>query len=116
MCAFRLPLSGDVTQTMNPWNWFVNLFGNQFGLINIDLGKSSDPQLEEQILSDVGSYGRQSHSQFLGFQSLIFVRPSIIRGQRDELRLGERFALEGAGAPWCRRSSALVWLKVLRKR
>ena len=59
MPTFRLPLSGDVTQTINPWNWFVNLFGNQFGLINIDLGKSSDPQLEEQILSDVGSYGRQ---------------------------------------------------------
>ena len=59
MPTFRLPLSGDVTQTINPWNWFVNLFGNQFGLINIDLGKSSDPRLEEQILSDVGSYGRQ---------------------------------------------------------
>jgi hypothetical protein len=59
MPTFRLPLSGDVTQTINPWNWFVNLFGNQVGLINIDLGKSSDPQLEEQILSDVGSYGRQ---------------------------------------------------------
>ena len=59
MPTFRLPLSGDVTQTINPWNWFMNLFGNQFGLINIDLGKSSDPQLEEQILSDVGSYGRQ---------------------------------------------------------
>jgi hypothetical protein len=59
MPTFRLPLSGDVTQTINPWNWFMNLFGNQFGLINIDLGKSSDPQLEEQILNDVGSYGRQ---------------------------------------------------------
>lgn len=59
MPTFRLPLSGDVTQTINPWNWFVNLFGNQFGLINIDLGKSSDPELETQILNDVGSYGRQ---------------------------------------------------------
>ncbi|MGO9512899.1 MAG: hypothetical protein ACLP2F_04550 [Steroidobacteraceae bacterium] len=59
MPTFRLPLSGDVTQTINPWNWFVNMLGNQFGLININLGKSSDPQLEEQILNDVGSYGRQ---------------------------------------------------------
>jgi hypothetical protein len=55
----RLPLSGDVTQTINPWNWMLNLVGSQFGLININLGKSADPQLEEQILEDVGSYGRQ---------------------------------------------------------
>jgi hypothetical protein len=59
MPNFRLPLSGDVTQTINPWNWFFNPVGSQFGLINIDLGKSSDPALEQQILSDVGSYGRQ---------------------------------------------------------
>jgi hypothetical protein len=59
MSSFRLPLSGNVSQAINPWTWFQNLFGNQFGFINIDLGKSSDPDLEAQILSDVGSYGRQ---------------------------------------------------------
>jgi hypothetical protein len=59
MPTFRLPLSGDVTQTINPWTWFQKFVGNQFGLININLGKSSDPDLEEQILNDVGSYGRQ---------------------------------------------------------
>jgi hypothetical protein len=59
MSNFRLPLSGNVSQAINPWNWFQNLFGDQFGFINIDLGKSSDPDLEAQILSDVGSYGRQ---------------------------------------------------------
>jgi hypothetical protein len=56
---FRLPLSGDVTQAINPWTWFFRTVGSQFGLININLGKSSDPVLEEQILNDVGSYGRQ---------------------------------------------------------
>ena len=55
----RLPLSGDVTQAINPWNWMFNSVGSQFGLININLGKSADPQLEEQILEEVGSYGRQ---------------------------------------------------------
>jgi len=55
----RLPLSGDVTQAINPWNWMLNSVGSQFGLINVNLGKSSDPQLEEQILEEVGSYGRQ---------------------------------------------------------
>jgi len=55
----RLPLSGYVTQAINPWNWMFNSVGSQFGLININLGKSADPQLEEQILEEVGSYGRQ---------------------------------------------------------
>jgi hypothetical protein len=59
MPELRLPLSGDVSQTINPWNWIFRSIGSQFGLINISLGKSSDPALEQQILSDVGSYGRQ---------------------------------------------------------
>jgi hypothetical protein len=56
---FRLPLSGNVNQTINPWTWMFSSVGSQFGLINIDLGKSSDPELEGRILEDVGSYGRQ---------------------------------------------------------
>lgn len=59
MPNFHLPLSGDVSQTINPWNWFMKTVGGQFGLININLGKSADPELEEQILNDVGTYGRQ---------------------------------------------------------
>jgi hypothetical protein len=55
----RLPLSGDVLQNINPWNWFLRLTGSQVGLININLGRSADPELEEEILQDVGSYGRQ---------------------------------------------------------
>lgn len=55
----RLPLSGAVAQTINPWNWMLNLVGTQFGLIHINLGRSSDPELEGQILDEVGSYGRQ---------------------------------------------------------
>ena len=42
MPVFRLPLSG-----------------NQVGLINIDLGQSSNPAIEEEILTDVASYGKQ---------------------------------------------------------
>lgn len=54
-----LPFSGDVSQAINPWTWFVKSVGNQFGLININLGKSADPELEQQILDEVGTYGRQ---------------------------------------------------------
>ena len=59
MSTFRLPLSGDVNQTINPWTWYMSSVGSQFGLININMGKSSDPDLESQILEDVGSYGKQ---------------------------------------------------------
>ena len=55
----RLPLSGDVLQNINPWNWFFRFTGSQVGLVNINLGRSADPELEEQILEEVGSYGRQ---------------------------------------------------------
>ena len=55
----RLPLSGDVLQAINPWNWSFKSMGSQFGLVNINLGRSADPELEEQILDEVGSYGRQ---------------------------------------------------------
>ena len=58
MPSFRLPLSGDVMQTINPWTWMTQLVGNQFG-VNINLGKSSEPALERLILDEVGSYGRQ---------------------------------------------------------
>ncbi|MDM0038425.1 hypothetical protein QTH89_18485 [Variovorax sp. J22G21] len=59
MPNLMLPLSGDVTQAINPWTWFVKSVGGQFGLININMGKSADPVLEQQILDDVGTYGRQ---------------------------------------------------------
>jgi hypothetical protein len=59
MANLLLPLSGDVSQTINPWTWFTKVVGGQFGLININMGKSSDPELEQEILDDVGTYGRQ---------------------------------------------------------
>jgi hypothetical protein len=33
--------------------------GSQFGLINISLGQSSEPKVEEEVLADVGTYGKQ---------------------------------------------------------
>src|SRR5438309_1724581 len=57
MPIFKLPLSGDVTQTISPWSgWFS---GGQYSLININLGQSSAPKVEEDVLSDVGTYGKQ---------------------------------------------------------
>ncbi|MFT4278933.1 MAG: hypothetical protein QM576_21515 [Rhodopseudomonas sp.] len=53
------PLSGGVAQVINPWRWFTTVMGNQFSLFSINLGRSSAPQVEAQILDEVGSYGRQ---------------------------------------------------------
>jgi hypothetical protein len=52
------PLGGAVTQAFEIWsNWFENV--GQVGFINIDLGRTEQPELERQILRKVGSYGRQ---------------------------------------------------------
>jgi hypothetical protein len=59
MPTFKLPLSGDVVQSINPWTAFLSPIGSQFGLININLGQSSDPNVEQEVLSDVGTYGKQ---------------------------------------------------------
>jgi hypothetical protein len=58
----KFPLSGDVLQTINPWTWWnsaVNQLGGQFGLININTMASGDPALEQNIVQNVASYGRQ---------------------------------------------------------
>jgi hypothetical protein len=59
MPQFKMPLSGDVNQSINPWTFLFSPYGSQFGLININLGKSSNPAVEEEVLNDVGSYGKQ---------------------------------------------------------
>jgi hypothetical protein len=57
MPTFKLPLSGDVVQSINPFTAFMT--GGQFGLININLGQSSEPKVEADVLSDVATYGKQ---------------------------------------------------------
>lgn len=59
--GYSAPFSGDVQQTINPWTWIFSPVGNQFGLINlsIDLGPSTNPEVEKDIISGVASYGKQ---------------------------------------------------------
>lgn len=59
MPMFKLPLSGDVTQAINPWTAIFNPAGGQYGLVNITLGQSSAPEVEADVLSDVAGYGKQ---------------------------------------------------------
>ena len=44
-------------QAINPWTFYQQ--GGQFGLINVDLGQTPRPDIEQTILDEVGSYGRQ---------------------------------------------------------
>jgi hypothetical protein len=59
MPVFKLPLSGDVVQNISPFTAFMSPIGSQFGLVNITLGQSSAPEVESEVLSDVGTYGKQ---------------------------------------------------------
>ena len=59
MPVFKLPLSGDVVQSINPITSFFSPTGGQFGLVNIAVGQSSAPEVEKDVLSDVASYGKQ---------------------------------------------------------
>jgi len=59
MPTFKLPLSGDVVQSISPWTAFLSPIGSQFGLLNVTIGQSSEPAVEADALSDVASYGKQ---------------------------------------------------------
>jgi len=56
---YGFPLSGDVTQTFRWWTSLWSQWMGQFGFININLAKSSDPALERRIIENVAGYGRQ---------------------------------------------------------
>jgi hypothetical protein len=59
MPMFRMPLSGNVTQGFNFFTPFFSPSGGIYSLINVNMGRSSAPDIEAAILEDVGSYGRQ---------------------------------------------------------
>jgi hypothetical protein len=53
------PLSGNVTQAINPWAWWFKFTGNQVGFINVYEMQSSDSEQERKIVEEVASYGKQ---------------------------------------------------------
>ena len=56
--TFQLSLAPQkLWQAINPWTFYQQ--GAQLGFINIDLGQTPHPEIEQAILDDVGSYGRQ---------------------------------------------------------
>ncbi len=58
MSNFQLSLAPQqLWQAINPWTFYQQ--GAQFGFINIDLGQTAHPEVEQAILDEVGSYGKQ---------------------------------------------------------
>ena len=55
---FKFSLAPDqLWQAINPWSFYNQ--GGQFGLINVSLGQTPRPDIEQKVLEEVGSYGRQ---------------------------------------------------------
>ena len=44
-------------QAINPWSFYNQ--GAQLGFVNINLGQTAHPEIEQKVLEDVGSYGKQ---------------------------------------------------------
>ena len=82
------PFSGGVAQNILPWNWFNNFTGNRFSWFTVNLGRSSAPEVEADILDNVGSYGRQLGRIGEVLEVLVTKLP------RDTLTEAERAAVE----------------------
>ena len=101
----------NLWQAINPWSfaWDQTFRGDQLGLINISIGDTKHPEVEREILDEVGSYGRQLGH--LGdalevlidhFDQSVLGQPekdalAILKGELAEIRKVKRRALSPAG-------------------
>jgi hypothetical protein len=51
-------MPSQLQQSINPWRFVFSPGGSQYGLINFSM-KSSNPEMERDIVENVASYGRQ---------------------------------------------------------
>lgn len=91
----EFPLSGDVTQAINPFTWWIN-GGQQAGFININASRTDDPALERRIVRDVASYGRQLGRIIEALDVLVARQPTeaLTAAEQDALRAFTRLAGE----------------------
>ena len=87
--SVRLPGSGAVNQSILPWRWAFQFHRQPVACsAPVNLGRSSAPEVETEILDNVGSYGRQLGR--LGEALEVLVR----RLPRSELTESELAAIE----------------------
>ena len=107
--SFQLSLAPEkLWQAINPWTFYQQ--GAQFGFINIDLGDTPHPEVEQAILDDVGSYGRQlgrigdalevllDHVKLDNLSRVEKDALSALRGQLAAVRQVKQRTLKSAGA------------------
>jgi hypothetical protein len=94
-------------QAINPWT-FLNQ-GAQLGLVNINLGQTPRPDIEQKLLDEVGSYGRQlgrigdalevllDHVKLDGLSKDEADALKILRGQLAEIRKVKKRERAGEG-------------------
>jgi hypothetical protein len=97
MKSFQFSLAPEkLWQAINPMTFYQQ--GAQFGFINIDLGATPKPEIEQDILDEVGSYGRQlgrigdalevllKHVELKGLSADEQDALTILQGQLAEVR------------------------------
>ena len=102
--TFQLALAPQqLWQAINPWTFFQQ--GAQFGFINIDLGETAHPEVEQAILDEVGSYGKQlgrigdalevllNHTNLEGLSPAELDTVNVLRGQLAEVKQVKQRAL-----------------------
>ena len=107
--TFQLSLASEkLWQAINPWTLYQE--GAQFGFININLGQTPHPEVEQAILNDVGSYGRQlgrigdvlevllNHVKLDGLSQAEKDALSILRGQLAAVRQVKQHTLTNGGS------------------
>lgn len=56
--SFQFSLAPEkLWQAINPWSFYQQ--GAHLGFVNINLGQTPHPEIEQKLLDEVGSYGRQ---------------------------------------------------------
>ncbi len=86
MKASAWPLSGDVSQSILPWTWMTHATG-QWGLVNINLGRTPDPERERRVLDQAGSYGHQLGRLSEALQAVIDALLKNADGTLDRAKL-----------------------------
>ena len=85
---FQITLAPErLWQAINPWSFALS--GGQIGLVNISLGQTRSPEIEQAVLEEVGSYGRQLGHLGEALEVLIdhFDQSALSPRQRDALAI-----------------------------
>ena len=99
--SFQFSLAPDqLWQAINPWSFYNQ--GAQLGFVNINLGQTPHPEIEQKLLDEVGSYGRQlgrigdalevliDHVDLAGLDKAEADAIAILKGQLAEVRKVKR--------------------------